>query len=380
MSESDDHVLKLIGMAYDAALDEQKWPSFLEAFASAAGGSSAILRSNIDLNKSASFQASIGYEPAWHSAYCNHFVKLDYFNHIMNQYVPGKIFSSDQHMDTTELGRSEYYNDYLRPQDKVHAFGSFLLREGGNSLVFGIQRGRRAGAFGGEEFRLLSILIPHLTRAVQVHRKISTLTVEKESALGALDLLRMGVILTNSVGALLFVNRAAEKILAKNAGIGCFHNRLVLNSPHETALLYKLIADAAQSACGVAVGSDMRIALSSGYEFLHCLVTPVSMEFNARWNLSLGTDCVAIFLTQPGGLELSPQRLAVLYKITPAESRLAAQLAAFSSVDEAAKDMGISVFTARSHLKSIFAKTGVRSQAELLMLLATGTVAHCSNE
>ena len=34
MSNSEDEVLKLVGMTYEAALDESKWPSFLEAFAS----------------------------------------------------------------------------------------------------------------------------------------------------------------------------------------------------------------------------------------------------------------------------------------------------------------------------------------------------------
>lgn len=380
MSISEDTVLGLVGMAYDAALDEQKWPSFLEAFASALGCSSAILRSNDDLKKAASFHASIGYEPAWQKAYCNHFVELDYYNNFMKQHEAGQIISSDRHLNKAELRKTEYYNDYLRPQDKMHAIGAYLIKQGNNSLVLGAQRGRREGEFGDEEFRLLNILLPHLARAAHVHRKISSLTVEKESALGALDHLRMGVILTNSVGTPLFANRAAEKMLAENTGIGCFHNRLVLNSPQETAQLHKLIGDAAQGVIGVAVGGDMRITLDNGHDHLHCLVTPVSLEFNARWNLALGTDCVAIFLTRPGGVELSPERLALLYKITPAEARLAARLAAFSSVEEAATDLEISVSTARTHLKSIYAKTGVRSQSELLMLLATGTLAGCSNE
>ncbi len=380
MTDSEDTALKLVGMAYDAALDEQKWPSFLEAFASAAGGSSAILRLNDDLNISASFHASFGYETNWQSAYCNHFVKLDYYNHFMNQYAPGRIFSSDHHIDKTELGKTEYYNDYLRPQDKVHAFGTFLFKEGGNSLVFATQRGRRAGAFGGDEFRLMSILMPHLTRAVKVHRKISTLSLEKESALGVLDQLRMGVILTNSIGAPLFVNRAAEQMLIRGEGIGVFHNSLVLPTLQETARLHKLIADATRRTGEVAVGGDMRIALPTRHGVLHCLVTPASPELSARWGLSAEADCVAIFLSKPGSLELSPKRLGVLYKLSAAEARLAAKLAAFRSVEQAADELGISILTARAQLRSIFTKTGAKGQSELLMLLATGTIANCTDE
>jgi len=379
MSTSEDGVLKLVGMVYDAALDEHKWLTFLEAFTHAVGGCSAMLRSADLQAGKAGFVASVGYDPAWQTAYCNHFVKLDCYNHVMNQYAPGKIILSDQHMDQTELRKSEYYNDYLRPQDKVHAFGVFLIKEGSRSLVFAAQRDKRAGAFGEEQARLMGILAPHVTRAVQVHRRIGSLTVEKEWALGALDQLRMGVILTNRSGTPLFVNRAAEQMLAPSHGIGVYLNRLVLNSPPETARLYQLITDAAEGAPGTTRGGDMRIALSNG-EFLHGMVMPIPLELSARLDAALASGCVAVFLSKPGGLQLPPKRLAALYGLSPAEARLAVKLAAFRNVEQAADELCIAVSTARAQLRSVFAKTGAQSQSELLMLLATGTLAHCRDD
>ena len=368
MSTSEDGVLNLVGMVYDAALDQHKWPTFLEAFAAAVGGCSAMLRSADLQAGKAGFVASVGYDPAWQTAYCNHFVKLDCYNHVMNQYAPGKIILSDQHMDQTELRKSEYYNDYLRPQDKVHAFGVFLIKEGSRSLVFAAQRDKRAGAFGEEQARLMGILAPHVTRAVQVHRRISNLTTEKEWALGALDQLRMGVILTNRSGTPLFVNQAAEQMLAPSHGIGVYHSRLVLNTPPETARLYHLITDAAEGAPGTTRGGDMRIAMSNG-EFLHCMIMPIPLELSARLDVALASGCVAIFLSRPNSLQLPPQRLAALYGLTPAEARLASKLVALKSVEQAADELFVTVHTARSHLRSIFAKTGSKSQSELLMLL-----------
>jgi hypothetical protein len=87
MSTSEDVVLDLVGIVYGAALDEHKWPSFLEAFARAVGGSSAMLRS-VDLQTStAGFVASYGYDAAWQLAYCNHFVKLDYLTPRLVRWV-----------------------------------------------------------------------------------------------------------------------------------------------------------------------------------------------------------------------------------------------------------------------------------------------------
>lgn len=380
MSDSEDTALHLVGLAYDAALDASKWPTFLEAFASAVGGSSALLRSNDMLNQSASFHASVGYDPAWQAAYCNHFAKGDYYNHVMNQYAAGRIFSSGQHIDQRELRKTEYYNDYLRPQDKVHAFGTFLHKDDSQSLVLGIQRGKSGGAFGEAESRLMSTLVPHIIRAVQVHRKVQAVSAEKEQAQGALDQMRTGVILTNRFGTPLYLNRAAELMMSQDIGMGVFHNKLAAHSPSETAQLLKMIFDAARGMNGSGVGGDMRITMPNRVDYLHCIVTPVSPEISFMMNAPVGSDCAVVFLSKPGGLQLSPKRLVTLYKITPAEARLAARLAALRSVEEAADDLGITVSTARTQIKAVFGKTGTRSQSELLMLLATGTLAHLADE
>jgi len=380
MSDSEDKALQLVGMAYDAALDESKWVSFLEAFATAVAGSSAILRSHDTDNRSASFSASVGYDPAWQAAYCQHFVKIDCYNHVMDRYAPGQIVSSSQHVDQRELRKTEYFNDYLRPQDKLHAIGTTLLKTDDHTLLLAAQRSKSTEGFGKEEARLIGILAPHVKRAVQVHRKIHTVLAEKDQAQGALDQLRMGVILTNRLGMPLYLNRAAELMMTQEAGFGVFHNRLTAYSPSETAQLLQLIRDASIGVNSSACGGDMRITMPNKVDFLHCVVTPVSPEISVMLNAAIGAGCVAVFLSRPGGLQLSPKRLVTLYKITPAEARLAARLAALRSVEEASDDLGVSVSTARTQLKSLFSKTGTRSQSELLMLLATGASAHLNHE
>lgn len=379
MSNSEEDVLKLVGMTYEAALDEKKWPSFLETFASAVGGSSALLRTNSMLNQSASFNACIGYDPTWQAAYCQHFVKGDYYNHVMSQYVPGQIFSSGRNIDQRELHKTEYYNDYLLPQDKPYSLGVFLLKDDSQSLVLGIQRGKSVGAFGEAESRLMSTLVPHVTRAVQLHQKIHTETAKKKQAQSALDQMRMGVILTNRSGTPLYLNRAAELMMSQGIGLGLFHHKLAVHCASETTQLLKMISDAAPGTKAPAVGGDMRITLPNKVDYLHCVVAPVAPECSFMLNTS-GADCVAVFLSRPGGLQLSPKRLVTLYKITPAEARLAARLSALRTVEEAADDLGVTVSTARSQLKSVFAKTGTRSQSELLMLLATCAHAQLNEE
>ena len=62
--------------------------------------------------------------------------------------------------------------------------------------------------------------------------------------------------------------------------------------------------------------------------------------------------------------------LRSVFRLTEAEARLAAQLAFGNSLETVADQFGIAKETARSQLKSIFAKTGVHRQAELVAVLA----------
>ena len=62
--------------------------------------------------------------------------------------------------------------------------------------------------------------------------------------------------------------------------------------------------------------------------------------------------------------------LRVAFGLTAAEARLAARLASGVGVKEAAVSLGVNRETARSQLKSVFAKTRTRRQAELVGLMA----------
>ena len=61
-----------------------------------------------------------------------------------------------------------------------------------------------------------------------------------------------------------------------------------------------------------------------------------------------------------------------IYKLTPAEGELVQLLAQGRSLEEAAAFRSVTLNTARSQLKQIFAKTGTRRQSELLQVVLSG--------
>ena len=62
----------------------------------------------------------------------------------------------------------------------------------------------------------------------------------------------------------------------------------------------------------------------------------------------------------------SAERMRVVYGLTPAEARLASVIVAGEGIASACRTLGISPNTAKYHLKAVFGKVGVSSQAQLV--------------
>ena len=76
--------------------------------------------------------------------------------------------------------------------------------------------------------------------------------------------------------------------------------------------------------------------------------------------------------------QLAPEALRILYRLTPAESRLCAALADGNTLKTYAQAEGVSLETVRSQLKQAMIKTSTHKQAQLVRLLVTGPAAYSS--
>jgi DNA-binding CsgD family transcriptional regulator len=80
-----------------------------------------------------------------------------------------------------------------------------------------------------------------------------------------------------------------------------------------------------------------------------------------------------VFVTDPERqTETPPELLKRLYGLTPREADLAALLLQGIDLKEAARQLGTSMNTARTHLRLIFEKTDTHRQSELIHLLLRG--------
>ena len=175
------------------------------------------------------------------------------------------------------------------------------------------------------------------------------------------------VLLADSTGAVTGLNQRAAAIVAQGDGLFVCRGVLRCPCPGDTAVLHRLIGDAAQ--CDGRGGGAVRYGLRlrrSGRRPLSVLVTP----FRCRDVVANAAVVIAVFVHDPECRQaIDVQVLRDWYGLTPAEARVAALLTGGLSVKEIVERLGVGANTVRTHLKSIFSKTDTRRQAELIQLL-----------
>jgi DNA-binding CsgD family transcriptional regulator len=181
----------------------------------------------------------------------------------------------------------------------------------------------------------------------------------------ALSMMTFGVVFVGAGNEVLLTNTQADRQLKAAKGIRLSCGKLALNKSADHQALQVLLESASRPSrtARTPAGGCMQITGACGHP-LFITVAPLR-----RCDISEEGTAV-IFITDPDErTQLPADLLRRCYGLTSAESRLVMLLIEGKSLREAAASQSTSPNTAKAHLKSVFAKTGVRRQTELMRLL-----------
>ena len=368
---SYEGVLDLVDRIYAAAEAPALWPDALDGIAAATGSAASILYRNMDAREGG-VDVAVRISPDAAEAYQQYFHKLDPWGNSSRAAAlvkPGAVVDGDELISRADLHTTEYYNDFAKPNGLTRVLAGIISKHDSFASVISLVRDDGATEHGIEDRRLLTALMPHLTRAVQIHRRLLPVSVLDGAAVDALDCLVSGVALLDGSGRTIFINRAAERLLRQRDGLGIEHGCLVASLPQERDALRVLIAQAAQTTAGrsLRAGGALPISRPSMRRSYNVLVTPLGRRHTS---LHGPEAAVAVFISDPEEAVTSEMAALVrLFRLTPAEARLAAGIATGAPLNDVADALGIGRETARTQLRSVFAKTGTTRQAELVRII-----------
>lgn len=164
-------------------------------------------------------------------------------------------------------------------------------------------------------------------------------------------------------------NKLAAGIVEKADGLRLKRATLKASDPIESEQLEFFISCAASASSRgkfTPLGGALNISRREMQQPLHVTVLPVP---ESRWSM-VAIPSALVFVCDPTARPKSRAAfMKMMYGLTPAESRLADLLLQGLEVREIADRLGITIETARFHLKRVLAKTGTRRQTELMRLM-----------
>ena len=366
-------LLDLIQSIYDAAQDPGQWRGVADRLSESLGGSSVTL---VPFHLAAEqpemmFMVTARFDPELWEV-----MATQYSSRETNPLVRGiQRLPSDRFLPwQVVVSREEYvgsgvFNDVIRPLGNFHSGSVTIPFDMEWVCVLGVSRPRALEQLNGDEAAALNLLVPHIRSAMQIQRRFAVLEAERDAAADALDRLPLGVILLNTAGEVILANRAAGEIVKHADGLEIRRRRLIGASAAQTAKLDRLIGQAGQTGAGagLAHGGALTLPRPSMRRPLAALVAPLPGEGFALGPLR---PAAVVFVSDPESAPRSPPEiLSGLYGLTAAEARLAWLVVTCEGLSAAAEQLGISISTARTHLRNIFDKTGVRRQADLVALI-----------
>jgi DNA-binding CsgD family transcriptional regulator len=216
--------------------------------------------------------------------------------------------------------------------------------------------------FNAENMRYMSLILPHLDRAVRLQMRFNAFELRTEMVSGALDYVTLGVILIDRSGQALWFNRQARQMLEESNALRLSGGRFCAKEPRETGRIRDMIE---QTITGKGHGL-LTIDRGSDARPLLVIVLPLKPQSGDPSDRSAGV----LFLSDPDRSDrLSVEALRQAFNLTNREAHVVIAIAQGQGLQAAADVLGVAPTTVRSQLQQAFAKTGTSHQAELAALV-----------
>lgn len=365
MPVSLEQFSRVIALIHEAGVAPERWTDALAAIVGLVDGSRASLM-DIDAETSALLGIGhVGHDPANAKTYAEHYFAIDPTRAVVVAAPAFKVMTTYDNFPRRVRETHEYF-DFAKRIDIGDVIGTSTAAARGRRSLLSVQRSVGAAGYGEGEKRLFGLLASHVALAKRVQGELGEAWSSSARLEAAFGKLAMAAFIADGEGRVRHLNAAASALMARHAELALRAGRLVFADPKLNTAAQLALRHAARES-----GRSAALPLRLGDASAELLVSPLDPGHGAvaSWQLPLAL----VMIATPAHDEKSiAWRMQQLYRLTPAEGRIAALLALGRTVEEIARARHVSEATLRSHLRSIFSKTGVRRQAELVQLALRG--------
>lgn len=365
---------KLTSLMFAAALDQSRWIDFLKELSRVNGGIHTQifghdLKSNFALDL-----VHYMYQGDFIDQFLEHYSSINAFAPALINAEVGRIMPVDDMIPRRDLLKTEFYNDWLRPQGSIIGGGGALLHKdetrffaiGGNIAEKDTDR------LQNRWLQNLEILLPSLQHSFEISRTLGgkTLEVAAFNQIGGQE--STSIFLLNSEGRIIFHNSGAAVMLdtGRIVRLGV-DNRFTINSLTGADALKRALNSLKNRDSGTSSAFSVNDnETGSTYIFRIAAFDPDMLESSPfGFNISFSEPYLLLTVTPVKHGHNTAAQIIHAYRLTASEADVALKIADGLSLNEISAIRSVSIHTVRSQLKSAMSKMEQRRQSGLVRLI-----------
>ena len=246
-----------------------------------------------------------------------------------------------------------------------------LLNSSYGHIILEAMKTGQQGSYSERDLERVRLISSHVCRAIRISDSLNVSRLASEILEASLEALSTGVYFIGQQNRVVYLNRQAREQVKSGKVLRLIDDHLVATDRGSQKLLHaELESIEYDPKVEDRLGCALALADGAGSGYVaHVLPLRGATQSQIANHFAA---IAAIFVQDPAiAPSLANAAFAKLYGLTDGELRLLNGLMPGLSLAEAARSLGISEATAKTHLRRIFAKTRTSRQAELLYLLMT---------
>ncbi|MCL2385281.1 MAG: hypothetical protein FWC84_05580 [Alphaproteobacteria bacterium] len=271
----EDDLLASIDLIYETILDSTVWPTALINLADTMR-TTHIGLSAMDFRAKIYQSIAPRTDPVMTAIYRQYWVFHNPVWRLSARRPAGEVYLLDNLIPREDFAATPVFNEWFRPAKFGLATMSANLLIGDEvSTLIAVANAPGNDEISAEQIRIFKAALPHIDRAVRIHRELRMIDLDHDTAPELLECLQHGVMLVDSAARVLFANAAAQSLVSSGRGLA--YEAGFLRCTDGSLALQGLIASCSkhQGPGPSGPGGEIWVQRGSGHSPLRVTVTPL---------------------------------------------------------------------------------------------------------
>ena len=368
--------LDIVSAIYDAALDRARWSAALERIRLYVGATAVQLMAVDRRLGIISFSATANVSQDAELEYVRRYCAIDPRVKVLLADVPGAWLYCHELLSDEFVARDPFYQGLIIPNGLRYVAGCKVYEDENISMVLSLHQALGSPPVSRAQTARADQLAPHLERATRL--SLNSYLYSSQALVGVqiVNRLRYPVFLLKSDAHVVHMNTAARQVLQEQgtllrlegmrlSGTDSASARRIAGALSSYHAASQTVTHAVPAQPAAQPASQILSLERAGKRPLKGFISPLHPE-SVMGVFGPQRLMMAAFSDPTKSALPDASFLMAAYGLTPAEARVATQVALGKSIKQTAQELHVQPTTVRTQLDNVFRKTGTGKQSEMV--------------